>query len=430
MSEHLKTLTGNETDPNKIRDAAKAVKEHVPQMKLKNRDELRTLRSSVKKHLKEQKQQDTKEALTDLETTLEEHKIEEPLLPTDSGKKAAEVMPDILKPATETTVDAGNEALQRGYEEGKAIVKKVEKTEVYQEGKKRVEGFLEEAKEKGTIPAVRDRMKDMWENGGTGGKILVGTGLLAAGYLTYKAVSWLWDKLANGSKLAWGAIVAGLATYGGYKYYKHKEAQAKTEADEKDKADKAGAKTVEERLKMDKLSSVDFHDERIKNTNLLHLTTPVKFYFGVESVNVQFSKEKKHIVIDGKPYSIKGSVKLDTMLKKATAKGIATAYPDQVKLDAKGEYAEADLFSVLQKATTYEGGALRGPMLKLEGGIGPMVGNGFIDQEQLAASFIRAKKDGNRSQGNLEVWSDLDAKGAKPKKASLDYVFEEVKTAS
>lgn len=349
MSEHLKTLNGNEKDPNKIRDAAKAMKENLPKLKESvHRDELRELRTSVEKHLKEQSQEDTKTALTELRDELAKNAIDEPILPKDAGKKAAEVMPDMLKPATEKTVDGANEALQRTYEEGKHLAKKVEGSEVYQEGKKRVEGFLEEAKEKGTFTAVKDRMQDMWENGGAGGKILVGTGLVAAGYLTYKALSWLWEKLEEGSVLAWGAV-AGALGYGGYKLYQNREEAKKKEVEEAEAKKKAEAapKQSDGSLPLDKLppKTVLVGPNAVQGRFSVETGPNKRTAFGVVQEKNREDKLETRLVIDGKKYSVMSIPKapgeqpknLSAMINKVTMVNdkemVINVFPD-VDIDA------------------------------------------------------------------------------------------------
>jgi hypothetical protein len=124
MQEHLDIINGAEKDPGKVRGAAVEIKKGFNTLaQTKHRDDLRNLRSSVERRLQEKGlAQGTRDALADLSKTLEEHAIEEPLMPKDLGKQTADKMPvDAVKMPVEKTVDGMNEAVQRTYEEGKRL---------------------------------------------------------------------------------------------------------------------------------------------------------------------------------------------------------------------------------------------------------------------------------------------------------------------
>lgn len=176
LKQHLDTFHQGEKDEEKLRESAVILQQDIEKLKtLRHRDDLRTLRASVEKMLKERTLEDTtRQALDGLNKTLEEHAIEAPLMPVDLGKQAADKMPaDMLKSPVEHTVDGFNETVQTAYERGKQV----------------------------------------WNQSGWGKAAIIGGGLLAG----YAILKWLGGK-------AWGAAEAAgeKAAEGGSWLWNHK----------------------------------------------------------------------------------------------------------------------------------------------------------------------------------------------------------------
>lgn len=176
FKQHLDAFHQGEKDEEKLRESAVILQQDIEKLKtVRHRDDLRTLRASVEKMLKESTLEDaTRQALDGLNKTLEEHAIEAPLMPVDLGKNAADTMPvDMLKSPVEHTVNGFNETVQTAYERGKQV----------------------------------------WNQSGWGKAAIIGGGLLAG----YAILKWLGGK-------AWGAAEAAgeKAVEGGSWLWNHK----------------------------------------------------------------------------------------------------------------------------------------------------------------------------------------------------------------
>ena len=208
MQEHLDIINGAEKDPGKVRGAAVEIKKGFNTLaQTKHRDDLRNLRSSVERRLQEKGlAQGTRDALADLSKTLEEHAIEEPLMPKDLGKQTADKMPvDAVKMPVEKAVDGMNEAVQRTYEEGKRLWNNKEH------------------------PVL--------------GKTAVIVGAAAAAYVIYKGVAWLFEKASDAVGWAWDhkwtILTLGAVGYGAYKLGQNNAEAKQIQAAEKDAKKKA-----------------------------------------------------------------------------------------------------------------------------------------------------------------------------------------------
>lgn len=196
LKQHLDTFHQGEKDQQKLRESAVILQQDIEKLKtVRHRDDLRTLRASVEKMLKESMLEDaTRQALDGLNKTLEEHAIEAPLMPVDLGKKAADKMPaDMLKSPVEHAVNGFNETVQTAYERGKQV----------------------------------------WNQSGWGKAAIIGGGLLAG----YAILKWLGGKLwgaaeAGANKVAdggswlwnhkWKILTLGLAGGGAYWWWNNK----------------------------------------------------------------------------------------------------------------------------------------------------------------------------------------------------------------
>lgn len=164
-----------------------------------SRDELRKLREGIGSIKNRQNlDPEAKRKVEAIDQQLEQDRIEAPLLDPKLGDRAASAMPEFMQGATKKVVDVANEAVQGLREEGEGLVKNI---------KERAKEFPQREKDVGFMNTVKTSVQRVWNNEGITGKILVVTGVIA----TIAAVRWFWNKLKEGSFLAWTALIGGLA---------------------------------------------------------------------------------------------------------------------------------------------------------------------------------------------------------------------------